>query len=157
MKKISVFLSSLAILTLSACGNSTATGDTADSAAVDTATTEKAIEAPTEATASDDVVITITDAAKAVATDKPLVIDFNATWCGPCKMFAPVYHKVAADYAAKATFASVDVDECKALAEKYEISSIPCVVIIYPDGRKPASQLGNLPEADFRAFLDANI
>lgn len=154
MKKISVFLSSLAILTLSACGNSTATGDAADSAAVDSVATE---EAATDATASDDVVITITDAAKAVATDKPLVIDFNATWCGPCKMFAPVYHKVAADYTAKATFASVDVDECKALAEKYEISSIPCVVIIYPDGRKPASQLGNLPEDDFRAFLDANL
>ncbi len=156
MKKISVLLSSLAILTLSACGNSTATGNAADSAAVDTvAVAEDAV--PTDATASDDVVITIKDAAKAVATDKPLVIDFNATWCGPCKMFAPVYHKVAADYAAKATFASVDVDECKALAEKYEITSIPCVVIIYPDGRKPASQLGNLPEDEFRAFLDANL
>ena len=56
-----------------------------------------------------------------IAGDRPVVCDFFATWCGPCKMLAPVMEQVAAENAAKATFVKVDVDECPDLASRYGI------------------------------------
>lgn len=91
------------------------------------------------------------------ATTHPVVIDFNATWCGPCQQFGPVFHKVADEYSDKAVFASADVDVCTELAAKYEVSSIPAIVIIYPGDREPVSTVGYMNELDFKAFLDNNL
>lgn len=63
-----------------------------------------------------------------------VVIDFNATWCGPCKQFAPVFDAVAAKYAKKAEFISVDIDKCPETANAFGIRAIPTVLFIYPDG-----------------------
>ncbi len=94
-----------------------------------------------------------------VPQDVPVIIDFNATWCGPCQKFAPVFHKLAEEYASKATFASADVDKCTDLAAQYNVSSIPAVIIIYPAsaGKEPVSNVGYMDEAQFKAFLDANL
>ncbi len=103
-----------------------------------------------------DVVKVLTNSDKAEATDKPLVIDFSATWCGPCQRFKPTFHKVAEEYASKATFATADVDECTDLSTKYEIQSIPFVLIINPDGTT-ASQTGLMTDKEFKNFLNKNL
>ena len=105
---------------------------------------------------TDDVVVVFNNDSKAEPQGKPLVIDFSATWCGPCQGFKPVYHKVAAEMADKATFATADVDECTDLAQKYDIQSIPFVLILNPDGSK-ASHMGRMTEPEFRTFLKKNL
>lgn len=89
------------------------------------------------------------DSPMPVAKGKPLVIDFYATWCGPCKVYKPVFDKVAKEFAGKATFARADVDKCRALAAQYNISSIPTTVIITPDG-KTYTSVGAISEAQLR-------
>lgn len=69
-----------------------------------------------------------------IAGSKPVVCDFFATWCGPCKMLAPVLEKVSADYADKAEFVKVDVDGAPALSAQYGIMSIPFVAV-FKDGK----------------------
>ena len=66
--------------------------------------------------------------------DKPVVCDFWATWCGPCRMLAPVFEAVSEKFADKAVFVKVDVDENEAAARKYGISSIPDI-ILFRDGK----------------------
>lgn len=68
------------------------------------------------------------------AHGKTTVIDFNATWCGPCKMFAPTFDEVAAEFKGKARFVSIDIDQHPELAQKYGIRAIPTIVTIAPDG-----------------------
>lgn len=63
-------------------------------------------------------------------TDKLVVVDFFATWCGPCKMIAPMVEKFSEQYAEGATFLKVDVDQIPDLAQRYEISAMPTLVFI---------------------------
>ena len=88
--------------------------------------------------------------------DKPVVCDFFATWCGPCKMLAPVLEKVSQDYADKAEFVKVDVDEAPALSAQYGIMSIPFVAV-FKDGDIAAKSVGFMPEGEVRQFLDENL
>jgi len=90
------------------------------------------------------------------ADGKLVVIDFNATWCGPCKQFAPHFDAVAAANAGKATFYSVDVDVHPELAGKYEVESIPMVVYIKPDGTTD-STVGYMDEAQFAAAVASHL
>lgn len=145
------------------CTGSKSDSEASDSTAVEAVSTENEVAAePDEAEAvmpEEDVVIELQADDQIAPQDVPVVVDFNATWCGPCQKFGPVFHKVAAEYDAKATFASCDVDVCKALAEEYNISSIPAVVVIYPKsaGKTPVANVGFMDEAQFKAFLDKNL
>jgi len=76
---------------------------------------------------------------------KIVVIDFFATWCGPCKVIAPVLEKLAQQYASNIVVVKVDVDECEELAMKYEISSMPTFVFL-KDGEKVESFSGANPD-----------
>ena len=91
-----------------------------------------------------------------IAGSKPVVCDFFATWCGPCKMLAPVLEKVSADYADKAEFVKVDVDGAPALSAQYGIMSIPFVAV-FKDGKMAAKSIGFMPKAEVRQFLDENL
>lgn len=91
-----------------------------------------------------------------IAGSKPVVCDFFATWCGPCKMLAPVLEKVSADYADKAEFVKVDVDGAPALSAQYGIMSIPFVAV-FKDGKMAAKSIGFMPESEVRQFLDENL
>ena len=84
------------------------------------------------------------------------VVDFNATWCGPCKQFAPNFDAVAAKNAGKAVFYSVDVDVHPELAAQYEVQSIPMVVYIKPDGTTDSS-VGYMDEAQFAEAVAAHL
>lgn len=88
--------------------------------------------------------------------EKLVVIDFNATWCGPCRQFAPTFDKVAEEYADRAVFYSVDVDDHNDLAAQYNVQSIPMVVYLKPDGTY-TSTVGLIPESEFTAAIDAAL
>lgn len=66
--------------------------------------------------------------------DKPAIVDFTATWCGPCRKLAPILEELSKDYKGKVKFYKVDVDKCKDLAEAFKISSIPALLFIPKDG-----------------------
>lgn len=91
-----------------------------------------------------------------IAGGKPVVCDFFATWCGPCKMLAPVLEEVSAGYADRAEFVKVDVDEAPELSVKYGIMSIPFVAI-FKNGQMVAKSIGFMPKAEVRQFLDENL
>lgn len=88
--------------------------------------------------------------------DKPVVIDFNATWCGPCRQFAPIFYKVASKYVGKAEFFSVDVDKFPELAREFNASAIPTVVVIRPGGGVK-SNTGLMSESEFDSFVKSAL
>jgi thioredoxin 1 len=93
--------------------------------------------------------VTVTDAtfdSDVLGSDKPVVVDFWATWCGPCKMVAPVLEEIASEYADKLTVAKVDVDENSDVARRYQIMSIP-TISVFSGGEMVKSIVGAKPKA----------
>ncbi len=88
--------------------------------------------------------------------DKPVVCDFFANWCGPCKMLAPVMENMSEKFFDKATFIKVDVDECATLSVKYGIMSIP-LVIVFKNGEEAAKSLGYISASEAEEFLTENL
>ena len=84
------------------------------------------------------------------------VVDFNATWCGPCRMLAPVLEDLSEKYAGKASFFSVDVDECQELAMQYRVSSVPCLVLL-KNGEFADQSIGFKPEQQLSAWIESNL
>ena len=84
------------------------------------------------------------------------VVDFNATWCGPCRMLAPVLEGISEKYAGKVSFFSVDVDESPELAMQYRINSVPCLVLL-KDGEFTDQSVGFRPEPQLTAWIDGNL
>ncbi len=86
-------------------------------------------------------------------SDKPVLVDFFAEWCGPCKMAAPVLDKMAGDYEGKAVIAKVNVDKNQELAQKYSVMSIP-TVILFNDGEEKDRKIGFAGEQGYKDMLD---
>ena len=84
------------------------------------------------------------------------VLDFNATWCGPCKMLAPVLEEVSEELAGKANFYSVDTDENPDLAREYGIMNIPAIVVL-KDGQKVDMNVGFVPKEALSEFISKNL
>ncbi|MCR5203356.1 MAG: thioredoxin [Lachnospiraceae bacterium] len=85
-----------------------------------------------------------------------VMVDFFATWCGPCKMMAPIVEELATEYEGKAKIGKLDVDEASATAAAYGIMSIPTVVF-FKNGEKVDQFVGAKPKAEIAKILDANI
>ena len=88
----------------------------------------------------------------------PVFCDFWASWCGPCRMLAPVFEELSDKYEGEAVFVKIDIDEedSEAAAIKYGISSIPNI-IVFKDGKPVANHLGFAPEAVLDAFIQNNL
>jgi thioredoxin 1 len=91
-----------------------------------------------------------------VKGSKPVVCDFFATWCGPCKMLSPILDELAENYEEKATFVKIDVDKNFELAAKYGIMSIP-MVMIFKNGEVADKSLGFMPKDEAQEFIEKNL
>ena len=81
------------------------------------------------------------------------VLDFNATWCGPCKMLAPVLDEVASEVAGKAAVYKVDIDQSLDIAQRYGIMSVP-TLMVFEGGQVKRTAMGAQPKANVLALLD---
>ena len=84
------------------------------------------------------------------------VVDFSATWCGPCRMTAPVLEKVSDKMAGKVEFYNVDVDDNNELAGMFNITNIPCIVLL-KNGVEVSRTVGFQPEPNLTSWIESNI
>ena len=94
--------------------------------------------------------------ADVLKSDTPVLVDFWAEWCGPCKMIAPTLDEVAKQYAGRLKVAKVNVDENSATPPKYGIRGIP-TLILFKNGNAEATKVGAVSKAQLTAFIDSNI
>ena len=93
---------------------------------------------------------------KVLQSDKLVMVDFWAAWCGPCKMVGPVVDQLATEYEGKAVIGKVDVDNNQDIAAKYGIRSIPTILFL-KNGEVVDKSVGAVPKAALAEKLDANI
>ena len=106
-----------------------------------------------------DLIHHVTDATfepDVLKSDVPVLVDYWAEWCGPCKAIAPLLEEVAKEYGDKLKIAKVNVDENQNLAKKYNVRAIP-TLMLFKDGNVQASKLGMMSKPQLTAFLDSNI
>ena len=103
-----------------------------------------------------DNILTVSDDSfetDVLGSDLPVLVDFWAEWCGPCKMIAPVLEEIAGDYAGKLKVAKLNIDQNEATAPKYGIRSIP-TLILFKNGQPEATKIGAMSKSELAAFIE---
>lgn len=105
--------------------------------------------------ASDKVVILNAEnfESEVLNSAEPVLVDFWASWCGPCKMIAPIIDQLAEEYAGRIKVAKLNVDESRSVAEQYRIMSIP-TLLVFKDGEVVNQAIGARPKSDLEKMLE---
>ena len=104
------------------------------------------IKQVTDSTFEDDV----------LKSDKPVLVDYWAEWCGPCKMIAPILDEIATEYSDRLKVCKIDIDANQATPPRYGIRGIP-TLMLFKNGEVEATKVGALSKSQLQAFLDSNI
>ena len=89
-------------------------------------------------------------------SDKPVLVDYWADWCGPCKMIAPILDEIATEYEGRVKIAKLNIDENPATPPKYGIRGIP-TLMLFKNGNVEATKVGAVSKSQLTAFIDSNI
>ncbi len=106
-----------------------------------------------------DSIKTITDAsfqADVLDSSQPVLVDYWAEWCGPCKMIAPILEQAAGDYQGRVTIAKLNVDDNPDTAARFGVRGIP-TLMLFKDGKAVATKVGALSKTQLAAFLDESL
>ena len=106
-----------------------------------------------------DNIINVSDATfetEVLNSDIPVLVDYWAEWCGPCKMIAPVLEEIADDYAGKIKICKLNIDENEQTPPKFNIRGIP-TLMLFKNGNVDATKVGALSKSQFTAFVDSNL
>ena len=90
------------------------------------------------------------------SSDKPVVVDFWAEWCGPCKMIAPILDDVSKEYTGKLKVAKLNIDDNQETPAKFGIRGIP-TLMLFKNGNVEATKVGALSKSQLTAFIDSNL
>lgn len=105
------------------------------------------------------LIVNATDATfenEVLKAEGPVLVDYWAPWCGPCKMIAPILDEIAGEYEGKLKIVKVNVDDNPATAQKYGVRGIP-TLSLFKGGNVEATKVGALSKSQLTAFLDSNI
>jgi thioredoxin 1 len=89
-------------------------------------------------------------------SDKPVLVDYWAEWCGPCKMIAPILDDVSTAYSDRVRIVKLDVDKNRSTSVKYDIRGVP-TLMLFKDGVEVARHIGALSKSQLTAFIDSNV
>ena len=94
--------------------------------------------------------------AEVLKCDKPVLVDFFATWCGPCRQMLPIVTELSEEMAGRVKILKMDVDEAPKTPEKYNIASIP-TLILFKAGEVVATHNGAVPKGELKSWIEANL